>query len=148
MRGLCNCRFRRRLASTGWSLGWCRAALARRVQIETMPVMRGTVYPVRSMGVRPRVEEAFGFAKVQLQDVADLYADIPVDKPPQGVARAWLRALPEGPGFHPTLTSAPSLLWKWRLLSSGPRAASAEMTISVPPSSSSSCRRERIALFR
>jgi hypothetical protein len=33
-----------------------------RVQIETTPVMRGTVHPVRSMVVRPRVEEAFGFA--------------------------------------------------------------------------------------
>ncbi|HEY0207559.1 nucleotidyl transferase AbiEii/AbiGii toxin family protein [Acerihabitans sp.] len=45
-----------------------------RVQIETTPVMRGTVHPVRSMVVRPKVEEAFGFASVQVLDFADLYA--------------------------------------------------------------------------
>lgn len=45
-----------------------------RVQIETTPVMRGTVHPVRSMVVRPRVEETFGFAEVQVLDFADLYA--------------------------------------------------------------------------
>ena len=45
-----------------------------RVQIETTPVMRGTVHPVRTMTVRPKVEEAFGFAEVQVLDFADLYA--------------------------------------------------------------------------
>lgn len=45
-----------------------------RVQIETTPVMRGTVHAVRTMVVRPRVEEAFGFAEVQVVDFADLYA--------------------------------------------------------------------------
>jgi predicted nucleotidyltransferase component of viral defense system len=45
-----------------------------RVQIETTPVMRGTVHPVRTMVVRPKVEEAFGFASVQVLDFADLYA--------------------------------------------------------------------------
>lgn len=45
-----------------------------RVQIETTSVMRGTVHPVRTMVVRPRVEEAFGFAEVQVLDFADLYA--------------------------------------------------------------------------
>ncbi|MET3460904.1 nucleotidyl transferase AbiEii/AbiGii toxin family protein [Variovorax atrisoli] len=45
-----------------------------RVQIETTPVMRGTVHQVRRMVVRPRVEEAFGFAEVQVLDFADLYA--------------------------------------------------------------------------
>nr|WP_269458569.1 nucleotidyl transferase AbiEii/AbiGii toxin family protein [Variovorax sp. HW608] len=45
-----------------------------RVQIETTPVMRGTVHPVRSMVVRSRVEEAFGFASMQVLDFADLYA--------------------------------------------------------------------------
>ncbi|KAF1067062.1 nucleotidyl transferase AbiEii/AbiGii toxin family protein [Variovorax sp.] len=44
------------------------------VQIETTPVMRGTVHLVRNMVVRPRVEEAFGFAEVQVLDFADLYA--------------------------------------------------------------------------
>jgi hypothetical protein len=44
------------------------------VQIETTPVIRGTVHPVRKMVVRPRVEEAFGFAEVQVLDFADLYA--------------------------------------------------------------------------
>ncbi len=38
------------------------------------PVMRGAVHPVRIMVVRPRVEEAFGFASVQVLDFADLYA--------------------------------------------------------------------------
>lgn len=45
-----------------------------RVQIETTPVMRGTVHPVRDMAVRPKVEEAFGFASAQVLDFADLYA--------------------------------------------------------------------------
>ncbi|WP_260463820.1 nucleotidyl transferase AbiEii/AbiGii toxin family protein [Burkholderia sp. Bp8963] len=45
-----------------------------RVQIETTPVMRGTVHPVRTMVVRPKVEEAFGFASAQVLDFADLYA--------------------------------------------------------------------------
>lgn len=36
--------------------------------------MRGAVHPVRHMVVRPRVEEAFGFASVQVLDFADLYA--------------------------------------------------------------------------
>jgi predicted nucleotidyltransferase component of viral defense system len=45
-----------------------------RVQIETTPVMRGTVHPVRNMVVRPKVEEAFGFVSMQVLDFADLYA--------------------------------------------------------------------------
>lgn len=45
-----------------------------RVQVETTPVMRGTVHPVREMVVRPPVEEAFGFAAAQVLDFADLYA--------------------------------------------------------------------------
>jgi len=45
-----------------------------RVQIETTPVMRGAVHPVRQMTVRPRVEDAFGFASAQVLDFADLYA--------------------------------------------------------------------------
>ncbi|MDQ7727913.1 nucleotidyl transferase AbiEii/AbiGii toxin family protein [Halomonas sp. SpR8] len=44
------------------------------VQIETTPVMRGTVHPVREMDVRPMVEDAFGFATVQVLSFADLYA--------------------------------------------------------------------------
>jgi hypothetical protein len=45
-----------------------------RVKIETSPVMRGTVHPVRSMTVRPAVEAAFGFARMQVLHFADLYA--------------------------------------------------------------------------
>jgi predicted nucleotidyltransferase component of viral defense system len=45
-----------------------------RVQIETTPVMRGTVHPARMMRVRPGVEQAFGFAEMQVLDFADLYA--------------------------------------------------------------------------
>jgi len=45
-----------------------------RVQIETTPVMRGTVHPVRTMRVRPAVEQNFGFAEMQVLDFADLYA--------------------------------------------------------------------------
>lgn len=45
-----------------------------RVQIETTPVMRGAVHPVRTMVVRPRVEEAFGFAEMQVLGFTDLYA--------------------------------------------------------------------------
>jgi predicted nucleotidyltransferase component of viral defense system len=45
-----------------------------RVQIETTPVMRGTVHPVRTMRVQPGVERDFGFAEMQVLDFADLYA--------------------------------------------------------------------------
>lgn len=45
-----------------------------RVKIETTPVMRGTVHPVRTLRVRPSVEQAFGFAQMQVLDFADLYA--------------------------------------------------------------------------
>lgn len=45
-----------------------------RVQIETSPVMRGTVHPVRTMTVQPRVQEEFGFAQIQVLDFNDLYA--------------------------------------------------------------------------
>jgi len=37
-------------------------------------VMRGTVHPVRTMRVRPGVEQNFGFAEMQVLDFADLYA--------------------------------------------------------------------------
>ncbi len=45
-----------------------------RVQIDTTPVMRGTVHPVRTLRVRPGVERDFGFAEMQVLDFADLYA--------------------------------------------------------------------------
>ncbi len=48
--------------------------LGARVQIETTPVMRGTVHPVRMMTVQPRVQAEFGFAEMQVLDHADLYA--------------------------------------------------------------------------
>jgi len=63
--------------SAGEGAGVTRLVASRgraRVQIETTPVMRGTVHPVRNMRVRPRVEEAFGFASAQVLDFADLYA--------------------------------------------------------------------------
>jgi hypothetical protein len=63
--------------SAGEGAGVTRLVASRgraRVQIETTPVMRGTVHPVRNMVVRPRVEEAFGFASAQVLDFADLYA--------------------------------------------------------------------------
>lgn len=44
-----------------------------RVQIETTPVMRGTVHPVRTMIAQPRVQAEFGFAQMQVLDFADLY---------------------------------------------------------------------------
>lgn len=63
--------------SAGEGAGVTRLVASRgraRVQIETTPVMRGSVHPVRNRVVRPRVEEAFGFASVQVLDFADLYA--------------------------------------------------------------------------
>lgn len=45
-----------------------------RVQIETTPVMRGTVHPVRLMAAQPGVQAAFGFAEMQVLHFADLYA--------------------------------------------------------------------------
>lgn len=44
-----------------------------RVQIETTPVMRGAVHPVRTMTVQPRVQDEFGFAAMQVLDFNDLY---------------------------------------------------------------------------
>jgi predicted nucleotidyltransferase component of viral defense system len=63
--------------SAGEGAGVTRLVASRgraRVQIETTPVMRGAVHPVRNMVVRPKVEEAFGFASVQVLDFSDLYA--------------------------------------------------------------------------
>ena len=45
-----------------------------RVQIETTPVMRGSVHAVRRMDVRPGVERRFASAQVQVLHFADLYA--------------------------------------------------------------------------
>jgi predicted nucleotidyltransferase component of viral defense system len=64
-------------ASMGEGGGVTRLVISRaraRVQIETTPVMRGTVHPARKMVVRPRVEEVFGFVEAQVLDFADLYA--------------------------------------------------------------------------
>lgn len=44
------------------------------VQIETTPVMRGTVHPVRQVNLHPDVERRFGSAQVQVMDFLDLYA--------------------------------------------------------------------------
>jgi hypothetical protein len=44
------------------------------VQIETTPVMRGTVHPVRRMDLSPSVERQFGSAQIQVLHFADLYA--------------------------------------------------------------------------
>ena len=44
------------------------------VQIETTPVMRGSVHPIRRLDVRPGVERHFGSAQVQVLHFADLYA--------------------------------------------------------------------------
>ncbi len=44
------------------------------VKIETTPVMRGAVHPVRRMDLRPGVEQRFGSAQVQVLHFADLYA--------------------------------------------------------------------------
>lgn len=44
------------------------------VQIETTPVMRGTVHPARRMDLSPSVEQQFGSAQIQVLHFADLYA--------------------------------------------------------------------------
>lgn len=44
------------------------------VKIELSPVMRGTVYEPRLMGVSEAVEEAFQFAEIKVVSFADLYA--------------------------------------------------------------------------
>lgn len=48
--------------------------LRTQVKIETTPVMRGTVHPIRRMDLRPSVERKFGSAQVQVLDFADLYS--------------------------------------------------------------------------
>lgn len=44
------------------------------VQIETSPVMRGTVHPTRTMVLQPSIEKQFGFASTRVFHFADLYA--------------------------------------------------------------------------
>lgn len=44
------------------------------IKIEITPVLRGTVYDPVVMGVVPAVEDAFGFAEMQVVSFADLYA--------------------------------------------------------------------------
>ncbi|MDZ4138748.1 MAG: nucleotidyl transferase AbiEii/AbiGii toxin family protein [Erythrobacter sp.] len=44
------------------------------IKIEITPVLRGTVYDPAVMGVVPTVEDAFGFAEMQVVSFADLYA--------------------------------------------------------------------------
>jgi hypothetical protein len=44
------------------------------VKIEVTPVLRGTVYEPSLMRVSPAVEEAFGFAEINVVSFADLYA--------------------------------------------------------------------------
>jgi len=49
------------------------ATLAAQIKIEVTPVLRGTVYPVAVQAVTPKVEEAFGFAEIQVVSFPDLY---------------------------------------------------------------------------
>ncbi len=89
-----------------------------RVQIETSPVMRGAVHPVRTMTVQPAVEKTFGFASTQVLDFADLYAGklaaaCPVSIPEicsilvcYWMTRGWARRC--GTPFWCTLPAVPS----------------------------------------
>lgn len=66
-----------RPSSANGTAGITRLIVSRgvsRIQIETTPVMRGTVHSVREMRVRASVEREFGFASMQVVDFADLYA--------------------------------------------------------------------------
>ncbi len=49
------------------------ATPAAQIKIEVTPVLRGTVYPVAVQAVTPKVEEAFGFAEMQVVSFPDLY---------------------------------------------------------------------------
>jgi predicted nucleotidyltransferase component of viral defense system len=44
------------------------------VKIELSPVLRGTVFKPRTLGVCDKVEERFGYAEIAVVDLADLYA--------------------------------------------------------------------------
>jgi predicted nucleotidyltransferase component of viral defense system len=44
------------------------------IKIEVTPVLRGCVYEPELRGVRPVVEDAFGFAEIKVVSFADLYA--------------------------------------------------------------------------
>jgi predicted nucleotidyltransferase component of viral defense system len=44
------------------------------IKIELSPVLRGTVYPVKIMGVTKNVEDNFGYAEIQVVSLPDLYA--------------------------------------------------------------------------
>jgi predicted nucleotidyltransferase component of viral defense system len=45
-----------------------------RVKIELSPVIRGTVFSPKRMEVKPEVEDAFGYAEINVASHADLYA--------------------------------------------------------------------------
>lgn len=44
------------------------------VKIELSPVMRGSIFPPKVMEVTERVEDHFGYVKMQVMDLPDLYA--------------------------------------------------------------------------
>ena len=44
------------------------------IKIELSPVLRGTVWPVEARDVVPQVEETFGFARIQVVSLHDLFA--------------------------------------------------------------------------
>lgn len=44
------------------------------IKIELSPVMRGSIFPPKVMEVTERVEDSFGYAKIAVMDLPDLYA--------------------------------------------------------------------------
>jgi predicted nucleotidyltransferase component of viral defense system len=49
-------------------------AAGAQIKVEVTPVLRGCVYEPEMRGVSPNVEDAFGFAEIQVVSFADLYA--------------------------------------------------------------------------
>jgi hypothetical protein len=44
------------------------------IKVELSPVMRGSIFPPKIMEVKSGVEDNFGYAKIQVMDLPDLYA--------------------------------------------------------------------------
>jgi predicted nucleotidyltransferase component of viral defense system len=49
-------------------------AAGAQIKVEVTPVLRGCVYEPETRGVSPNVEDAFGYAEIQVVSFADLYA--------------------------------------------------------------------------
>lgn len=99
------------------------------IKIEVTPVLRGTVYDPVVTGVTPAVEDAFGFAEIQVVSFADLYAGkivAALDRQHPTIfsmcASSWPTNVSRTRCAAPSLSTSPATTARWR--KSSPRRAS------------------------